>query len=229
MKKITENASVFTIIILICSLFKNVRYYENWNIDILNYVDFSELLFLIISDLSLFLLFLLGLYITYLIQISLYSELYKQVKQRKITFSYKKFFESKYKSFIFLLIILYSLTNLFSYFPNKFTLFILTGFVFYFFCFIPNNFIKNISEIYYLFALLISMLLLGYLKARLDISNISVNKNLNNTFYINGKAIKTNNKFYLIGMVKNYIFFFDVNTKSAIVYKNNFEKIEIPN
>lgn len=215
--KILKTIPLITLLILICSLVKNYIYYEYFGININEFISLSEFSLLFISEIKLYLIFIISL-IIFLPFIFLKNFAQKNFGEKIFSFSLTK-------SFSIIFILVFPLRILRTIFTENDLLIIIEKcqqdliFLFVTILLVINNDIKVIRKLY-LFFCTISLIIFSITKAYVDIEKIK--RNLTNyevEFNYENYHVKTEKDYIYVGKTHEYIFIFNNSKKQTEIYK----------
>ena len=202
-----------TPIFIVLGIAQLTSYYNQFGLNILNYLEFSEILISFLNYLSLYLFFIIPFYILIIVNTS------KKVKTTLIILLITA-----------ILYLFYATVNTANENLNSYKITIGTCMTISLILSVCSDQLKigqNVSEIFVLitFSLIVGVTIAGIVQAK-DVKNHHIFSGT--TTFINGNEIESSDTVYYIGKTNNYIFYYNSKQKHPIVYPmDKVDKIEI--
>ena len=216
-EKILKIIPIISILILISSLVKNYIYYDYFGITINEFINLSEFTLLFISEIKLYLIFIVSLLI-FLPFIFIKRFLQKEYGEKNFSFSLTK-------TFTILFILSFPLRIAFTVLDESDILIIIEkceeSLIFFFICvlLVIKKDIKFIGNLY-LSICAISLLIFSVTKAYKDIEKIKRNQASHIIeFNYENKTIKSGKDYLYLGKTHEYIFIYTLKNKYTEVFK----------
>ncbi|MHC0444074.1 hypothetical protein ACWA1F_01610 [Flavobacterium sp. 3-218] len=247
LKKLEDLVKFFPLLFVVLTTLGYIHlqcYYYFFDIEILNYLDLSEIILLFFDKSILLILgLLLVIAISYILDDKLERKFYTSTKEEssrpKIDRN-KRFFKI-IKYFLFFTLALQIISNLIRenyiglVFPIGFIISIIIFFLFEKFFF--RVFLEKYSSFFFLsFTISLAVVLLINLNTISSVLEKGYNLRHNHqtikqvSFYYNNKIVKTSNKLFYIGETKKNLFLFDSQKSETLIFKmENIDNLRIKN
>lgn len=231
MKKAQEYFPAVSALLIFCGYLKLYVYYQFWDIDIVNYLDFTEIVFLFLNDLVLFSSFII-LLLVYGLSQGLVVKLFVKNKERFLSFwiNLDEIYTSRSQALFIVSFLIFAILSYFHYrYRNICTLLLsimyLGQFMYHTFRYIMHG--EEVAKSARFFISFLILITFTVLKAELDYrTSLKEVGKQNYTFTMNDQTIKADSTTFFIGSTKGYLIFRDLKKGHTLIYKNDIKRIE---
>ncbi len=205
------------LLLIISSAVKIITYYDGFGIAIVDYMELSEFIFSFLDDLYGYIVMLLGILIWGLIDDIIYPENGVSLTKEKLRKGKRKL----YRDFAATLLLIYGATTVTNIWFINWIVYVIAAIstlVAYVFFYYRSQSIGKLTKYYFLIP---TLLVYGYLDAKFDLSVIKEKKNsFNVVLILKDETVKTDSANRYLGKTNNYIFFYNIESKTATAYPN---------